>query len=160
MSDREKELAAELAAINARRAARVAEREARRAAGETEAKIAEAKRLDALEEALVGSEADHGPLGKGVAVVHCRYADGTLLGSVIVKRPQAAYWTRFQGALADLKGDRRDEKIQELWRHARVWPEIGAVEALVRELPNTPVRLMNAIALLAGEHIEEVSGKS
>ena len=160
MSDREKELAAELATLEARRAERARARELARGAVELEAKVAEAKRLDELEAALVEAEREHGPMGRGVAVVHARYADGALVGSVIVKRPHHAFWTRFQGKVADLTGDRRDEELQKLWRHCLVWPEIGAVEAVVRELPNTPIRLVEAISRLTGAHTEEVSGKS
>lgn len=147
-----------IAEIEERRKARKAERAAR-APSSDEEKLLEAQRLDALEAAVVEAEEKHGAVGRGIAVVHAKYADGTLLGSVIVKRPVSSMWLKFQGVVADKTGAPRDEEIQKLWRHCLVWPKLAEAEKLVEELPNLSTKMLEVISRLAGEHSEEVAGK-
>lgn len=152
------ELEAEYSEIEARRAARRKDREARIAAETANARLEEARRLDALEEALVKAEAEHGR--RAIAVLHCRYPDGSLAGSLIVKRPHLPVFRRFQSAIADLTGPKRDEQIEQFWRQHLVWPDLPMAEAIVRETPATTMRLVDTIAELAGDHAKEVAGKS
>lgn len=152
------EIEKKIAEIEARRKARAALRAESRPHADEE-RLLEAQRRDALEAALVDAEEKHGLSGRGVAVVHAKYADGTLLGSVIVKRPVASYWTRFQGVIADKTGAPRDEEIQKLWRACLVWPKLDEAEKLVNELPNLSTKMLEVISRLAGDHSEEVAGK-
>ncbi len=152
------EIEKKIAEIEARRKARAASRAAKQNDG-TE-KLREVERLDALEEALVTAEENHGRLGRGVAVVNAKYADGTLLGSLILKRPVSSYWLKFQGKVADKQGPERDEELQKLWRHCLVWPEINQAEQMIEELPNLVMQMGTVVSRLAGEHSEDISGKS
>lgn len=156
MSD---ESAKKLAELEARRAARAADRAARMASSSADQKLQEAQRLDELEEALVAAESAHGLLGRQLAVVHCRYADGGLVGGIIVKRPAPAHYERYLHAYADLSEGKRRERTMDLIRHCLVWPEIGRLEAMIAELPATAMGVANAITRLAGDTKEETEGK-
>jgi hypothetical protein len=150
---------AKLAEVEARRAARQAARATDDELEAAKMRLAESQRLDRLEEAVLEAEAKHGKIGKGIAVVHCKFADGSPLGSVIVKRPVASYYERYQHAYQDLPEAKRRERTMELVAHALVWPSMGEVEALIKELPGSALPIANAIARLAGEHREDLAGK-
>lgn len=152
-------LKARLAELEERRAARARAREQSKAARSLADDVAAAERLDALEEALVAAEAEHGPSGRGVAVVHARYADGRIAGSAIVKRPHHAFWARAAPRLGSAKPDALAEETMRVVAHCRVWPELGQIEALTAEVPALPTLLLDAIARLAGVQLEEVAGK-
>jgi hypothetical protein len=148
----------ELADIKAKRAALHAEREAREDAGRTTGELAEQRRLLALEEATLKAEADHGALHKRIAVVHARYADDTIAGSIIVKRPNHMIWKRFQSIDAD-KPKEVSDGLVKLIAHCLVFPTQDECDRLLEELPATDMRLLRAIAKLAGNSATEVGGK-
>lgn len=155
---------AELAEIEARRVKRKEERAARLEAKRPEDELVEARRLDAVEAALVDAEAKHGELGRGVLVVHARHADGRIAGSVIVKRPQPEFYkrasARIGAANAANKPDAAAQEGDKVIAHCRVWPEMGQVEALAVEVPGLSTLLFDAIAKLAGLLAQEVEGKA
>ena len=148
----------ELAELKARSAALNAERQARVEAGRLADEIAEMKRLVALEEATVKAEADHGQLNRRIAIVHARRADDSIAGSVIVKRPNAQLWKRYQHT--ETKGAKASsDELDKLFAHCVVFPSTSEFEELFEEFPGMSVQLLAAISKLAGFRAEELTGK-
>jgi len=78
----------------------------------------------------------------------------TEMGVIIVKRPHAAIFKRFQD-----QGSTNTKQLEELVRPSIVHPTISEFEAIVEELPATLLRVANAVSRLAGIRAEEVAGK-
>jgi hypothetical protein len=148
----------ELASIRAQRTAIAKDREQRAEGSRVRDAIAEERRLLALEEATVKAEADHGPLNRKVAIVHARRADDSIAGSVIVRRPNAQLWKRYQHTKTEGAKASSDE-LDKLFGHCVVFPPTSEFEELFEEFPGMSVQLLSAISKLAGFRIEEVSGK-
>lgn len=158
MNTEKAKLEAELASLRAERAARAASRDEALDLQRLRDQIQDEGRTSELEQQLVDAEAKHGPLGRGVAVVHATYADGHVLGSIIVKRPHQATWKRFRDRISDDKAKKGDE-IDRLWRSNIVWPDVATVDRYVAELPFTDDKLADACAALCGVRSEEAAGK-
>lgn len=147
MTTRE-ELTERLARAQATATTLVRDREARAELAQLEASVEAAERAILDEQAIARAEDEHGALGRFIAVVQ------TDLGAVIVKRPHAATFRKFQDA-ASLKT--RD--LDALVRPCLVHPDRGGLDQILAEQPATLVRLANAVSELAGARVEEVSGK-
>ena len=159
MNDEEK-IEEQLREARERRAKRL---EARETTSVLDAKRAELAKLEAeerLEEATAKAEAEGLRLGKTLAAVPITYADGTPLGTVLVKRPHPMHWSKFENLITEAKGVKNDQLRDELWQKSLVWPGVAEVERFQEEQPYTRQRLTDAIALLAGFRKEEVLGKS
>jgi hypothetical protein len=100
-------------------------------------------------EALAKAEADHGPVGKKIAVVQ------TAVGDVIVKRSNPLHFRRFQDA-----GKTTSDELERLVRPCVVYPDIPTFERWLEEQPAALLRCANAICELAGIRTKEVEGKS
>lgn len=121
--------------------------------------VATEKRLDELERATVEMEEKYGPLNRAIAIVHAVYADGHVLGSIIVRRPHHAIWKRLSVILDEVRGAKKSEEFDRLiWPHV-VWPDKDRVEKYFVELPHAETKVVNALAALAGVGAEEVAGK-
>ncbi len=150
--------AQELAALKAERAALADARDARKADAKIADEIAEQRRLLDLETALVEAEEKHGELNRKVAVVHVRRADGSIAGSVILKRANHQIYRKYQ--LSEPKTERaKADEIDKLIAHCRVWPELESVEGLLEEYPGAAGAMLNTINKLAGLKTEETAGK-
>lgn len=101
------------------------------------------------EQALAVAEEEYGAVGSRIAVVQ------TDLGMVIVKRPNALHWRRFQD-----KGDKiKSQDFEQLVRPCLVHPDVSAFERILEELPATLIHFADAVATLAGARSKEVAGK-
>lgn len=150
---------AELARVREARRARTGARDADVELRKLRDDLATEQRLDELERATVEMEEKHGPLNRSIAVVHAVYADGHVLGSIIVKRPHHAIWKRLSVILDEVKGTKKSEEFDKLIWPNVVWPDQARVEKLFAELPHTETKVVNALAALAGVGAEEVAGK-
>jgi hypothetical protein len=129
---------AELAAARERRAEERAKQEA----------IGEAERALADDEALERAEIEIGPVGRMIAVVE------TPLGKIIVKRPHAAVFKRFQD-----RESKKTKDVEDFVVPCRVHPDRATFDKILEQLPGTLTRCANAAARLAGARVEEVSEK-
>lgn len=139
----------ELARVRAAREALSERRDARLRRNETETRLAEEKLALANEEAIDEAEQKIGAVGKKIAVVN------TDLGAIIVKRPHAATFRKFQD-----RGKTDTESFYELVKPSLVYPALEGFERICEELPATLMRCANAVAALAGVRMEEVAGKA
>lgn len=148
MKDEQKsEVEARLDAVRAKRAA-IEAAKASRAEEDLLAQV-ESEELDLKNaEAIAAAEAEHGPVGKKIAVVE------TDLGVVILKRAHALVFRRFQD-----EAKFTHAQIDKLIRPCVVYPRGDALDRILDELPATALRLANAIARLAGQRAEDVAGK-
>lgn len=145
----EEAIKARLEAVRARRA-ELEQAAAGRAAERSLAEQLEREERELKDrEALDAAEAEHGALGRRIAAVH------TDLGVVIVKRSNAVLFKRFQD-----KGSVKSEDLDKLVRPCLVYPDGGAFDRILDELPATLLRVANAVSELAGARAEEVAGKS
>lgn len=154
MSEATEELRARLAAARKRNEELQRERLARAATRKLEREVAEAERETRLREAIDDAEAEHGAEGEHIAVVHATYGNGSILGSIIVKRPAPQIWKRFR----DTKSV-KDADLEKLWRACLVWPDVETVERYCEELPHTPLSMVQTITTLAGVAKEELTEK-
>lgn len=142
------EIEDELKRLRAERDA-VARKRAAREAAEAPHRELEAERIAlANDQAIEDAESAIGPVGKKIAVVQ------TDLGVVIVKRPHAALFKRFQD-----RGKATSKEQGELVRPSLVYPELAAFETICEELPATLLRCANAVAELAGIRADEIAAK-
>ena len=139
----------QLRALRAKRAQLVAAREAQAEAADLAAQIAAEERAIRDEGALADAIAKHGPLGTHVAVVE------TTLGMVILQRPSALKFRRFQD-----KGSFSTDDIGALVRPCVIWPSAGELDVILDDLPATLTRLASAVVTLAGQRSEELGKKS
>ena len=123
-----------------------AEREAAQAATDR-VEAVERELADAI--AIDAAVAEHGPLGKMIAAID------TDLGVVIVKRPHAATFRKFQDT-----GSMKSADLEKLVRPCLVHPDGEKFGALLEQLPATLLRVANVVTELAGMRSAEVSGKS
>lgn len=150
--------AQELAALKAQRTALANARDARVAEAKVADEIAEQRRLLDLETALVDAEEKYGELNRKIAVVHVRRADGSIAGSVILKRPNHQIYRKYQ--LSDPKTERaKADEIDKLIAHCRVWPELESVESMLEEYAGSATSMLFAINKLAGFSAEDIAGK-
>lgn len=147
MSGRE-ELEARLEAARAAGAQLVRAREERAEIARLEFEIEAAERAVVDEEAIAAAEEEYGPVGRAIAIVE------TDLGAVVLKRPHAATFQKFQDV-----GKMRTRDLDALVRPCLVHPDRAGLDRILKELPATLVRLANAVSELAGARAEEVSGK-
>jgi hypothetical protein len=140
---------ARLDKVRAERAALAVAREARAADAALEAQLEGETLALRDEQAIAAAELEHGPVGKRIAVI------GTDLGVVIVKRPHAALFRKFQA-----KGSTKPEDLDQLVRPCLVYPSKAEFDRIDDELPATMTRCANAVVALAGFRQEENAGKS
>lgn len=132
--------------------ARKAAADAKRA--ESEAAAAAAAELEALEreatdaEALAKCVAEIGPVGSKICVVE------TDMGAVVLRRPNAALFKRFQD-----QGKFDSAALDKLMRPCVVYPDGARLDQILDELPATLPRLANAVVELAGARSAELSAK-
>jgi hypothetical protein len=125
-----------------------------KAKSEARAEGTEAEQLEALNRELADAraidkaETELGPVGKRILAVH------TDLGVVIVKRPAAPTYKRFQD-----EAKTTTESLEKLVRGSLVHPDAATFDRIVDELPATLARVANAVCALAGVRAEEVAGK-
>ncbi len=125
-----------------------------RAKSEARAEGTEAEQLEALNRDLADAraidkaETELGPVGKRILAVP------TDLGVVIVKRPAAPTFKRFQD-----EGKTTTESLEKLVRGSLVYPDAATFDRIIEELPATLARVANAVCSLAGVRAEEVAGK-
>jgi hypothetical protein len=135
-----------LAAIKAERASLAKAREARESAAAVLAEVErEAMALEA-DKAMAEAEEKYG--ASKIAAVH------TDLGVVIVKRPHAALFKRFQDS-----GEATYLEFEKLVRPCVVYPDTTKLDRILDELPATMARLGSAVAILAGVRMKEAQGK-
>lgn len=138
-----------LSEIKAQRAA-LAEAKAKRDAARDAAEAPELEaRLLREELALDKAEIEIGPLGRALAVVQ------TDLGAIILKRPAAVIFKRFQDSAS-----MRSEELEKLVRPCLVYPVASDFVTIIDALPATLIRCANAVSVLAGVRTEELQGKS
>lgn len=136
------------AAASAKKAAadaRIAASEASRA---EEAEIAALEREADDAEALASATEKHGAVGTHIAVVP------TLLGCIIVKRPNGAAFRKFQDSA---KAD--SVAFEKLVRPCIVFPSADRVDVIFEQQPATLGRCADAVVQLAGARKEELAGK-
>jgi hypothetical protein len=142
------EVDSELARVRAAREALERSRDERLKKGEAERRLAEEKLALENEQAIDLAEQEVGPIGKKIAVVN------TDLGVVIVKRPHAAIFKRFQD-----RGKTDSKSLYELVKPSLVYPSLDGFERLCEELPATLLRCADAVSGLAGVRAEDIAGK-
>jgi len=106
------------------------------------------KQLLADDEAMEKAEAAHGPPGRAILAVP------TDLGVVIVKRPHAALFRRFQDSETTSM-----QECEKLVRPCVVHPPSAELDKILDQLPATLPRLVVAVGVLAGLRKEELAGK-
>jgi hypothetical protein len=142
------ELEQKLSELRAKRAALAEERAKQEAERALVEQIEAEERALRDDEAIAAAEAEHGPVGKRIAVVH------TDLGVIIVKRPNPLIFRRFQD-----KGTTKTEDFDQLVRPCLVYPSKTEFDRILEELPATLIRAANAVCALAGVRHDEISGK-
>ncbi|MCB9584552.1 MAG: hypothetical protein H6718_04110 [Polyangiaceae bacterium] len=128
--------------------AKRAEVEAQR---EAEAEEAKARReLEDLEK-LEELEAEHGPLGEGLAqvVIADRF-------TVFLKKGGKAHWAKLKSYGDNIK----EKQVIEFVKPHIVHPDVGTVVKLADEYPILWATLMEAMNHLAGIRREKLQGKS
>ncbi len=109
-----------------------------------EVEDAEREARDVL--AILKAESEYG--AKRIAV--CT----TPMGCVIVRRPHAVTFKRFQD-----KGDAKNADCETLVRKCLAHPDAAGFDRIVEEYPGIVVTAANAVVELAGINAREVSGK-
>lgn len=142
------EINSELERVRAARAAIARAREQREAIEAPHRKLAEEELALKNEQAIELAEQEHGLAGKKIAIV------GTDLGVVIVKRPHAALFKRFQD-----RGKTSSKELDELVRPCLVYPTVTEYERICDELPATLLHIADAVSGLAGVRAEHIAGK-
>lgn len=143
------DVAERLAKVRAERAALAAAKAKADAERALEAELEAEERAFNDEQAIAAAEAEHGPVGKKIAVVH------TDLGAIIVKRSNPVLFRRFQDA-----GATKIKDLDTLVRPCRVYPDEAAFDRIMDELPATLARVASAVCELAGVRSQDVGGKS
>lgn len=137
------------AAALAKKAAADARIASAEAAASAEAEVAALERDAADAEALADATEKHGAVGSHIAVVP------TILGCIIVKRPNGAAFRKFQDSA---KAD--SVAFDKLVRPCIVFPSADRVDRIFDEQPATLGRCADAVVQLAGARREELAGKS
>jgi hypothetical protein len=137
-----------LAEVRAKRSALAAERDAREQAEAVAKQLAAEERGLRDDEAIAAAVEKHGAVDQKIRLVH------TDLGVVIVKRPHHILFRRYQES-----DNSSAEELEKLVLPNVVYPTRAEVEHLFQELPATLTRCGNAIAVLAGVRVKEVTGK-
>jgi hypothetical protein len=145
---------------------RIAEAKAKRAQlqAEADARAAERELAEQLEteergvrdlEAIKKAEADHGAMGKKIAVVQ------TDLGAVVLRRANPLHYRRFlnEGPITEA-GSLKLDVAEKLVRSCLVYPALSTFEAWLEEQPLILVSCATALGQLAGSRAKEVEGKS
>jgi hypothetical protein len=122
-----------------------ADRESKRALVE---KLADEERELKNEVAIDKAEAEHGPIGEKIAVLHTRG------GVVIVKRAHSAAFRRFQDV-----GKQKTADCEVLLRPCLVYPDPSTFDKWAEAEPAIILRTANVICTLAGIRSEESGGK-
>ncbi len=130
--------------------ARTREVQAVRATSEAKRELADrveaAEREAADEEAIAKAEEEHG--AKKIDHVN------TDLGCVIVKRPNAVLFKRFQD-----KGQTKSQELEKLVRPCVIHPDHAMLDRIFDEYPATLAAVANCVCILAGVRTEEMEGK-
>lgn len=142
----------ELEELRAKRAALAEKRDKRAAERALVDELETTRRELADEEAIERLEEEHGPDGKAIGIVR------TDLGAVVVKRPIAAAFKRFQD-LMSRDNPKRHELTEQLVKPCLLHPDKPTLDQMVAQQPHIMIRAGNKIAELAGVREEEVSGK-
>lgn len=135
-----------LAAIKAEREKLAKAREERELAASVASELERESRALEADKAIAEAEEKYG--ASKIAAVH------TDLGVIIVRRPHAAIFKRFQDS-----GEATYEEFDKLVRPSVVYPDKAKFDAILDELPATMGRLGNAVATLAGFRAKEAKGK-
>lgn len=155
------ELERQLAEIKEQRARVHKSRADRIEASSLKARIEAEQLALEIETAVAELELEHGELGKKLMRVDARHPDGTIVGAIVVKAPQPQIYRRFRNTIGDLKGVKKDEALEQLFRPSIVWPKDSRrVDAMLEQFPRLADQLGDAVALLAGAREEEATGKS
>lgn len=147
MSARE-ELEARLRKANSQLAELERAREERAEDARFEQEVIARERAVKDEHAIAEAEEKYGPVGTKIAIVQ------TELGAIVLKRPNALHFRRFQD-----EGETKSKHVLQLVRPCRVYPDEAAFEQILEEQPAVLVALGNAVSELAGARTREVSGK-
>lgn len=142
------ELEARLAKVKADRAALQAARDKAAEQRLLEEQVVAEEQAFKDEQAVADAEAEHGTVGKKIAVV------STDMGVIVLKRSNPLIFKRFQDV-----GSTKSADLDKLVRPCLVYPDIATFDRILEELPATMLRLASAVAGLAGVRAEEVSGK-
>lgn len=134
--------------LRARQVALAAARAAREAERARVDELEALRRAVADAEAIEAAELEYGPLGRELAAVH------TDMGVVLVKRPHAALFKRYQDLTTPTVAD-----VEKLVLPSIVYPPPGARDDLLDRLPGTLQRLTNAVGDLAGVRQREQAAK-
>jgi hypothetical protein len=152
VDEKEKELEAQLAAIQAKRAAFAAAREKAKRPDVLKSQLeAEVRDLED-DQAIVALEDEHGADGRFIKVIR------TDLGAVILRRAHAPAFKRFQD-LRSRENSKVHELSEQLVRPCLLHPSKERFDEMLREQPHILIRCANGLAELAGVRAEEVSGK-
>lgn len=143
------EAAKQLRALRAQRAELQAARETLEADALEAAALEREQRALADEQALGRLVAEHGAIGVKLQTVE------TDRGLVVVQRPHALKWRRFQD-----RGSFTVDDVTALVRPCVVHPSLAEFDLLLDELPATLSRIASAVVELAGHRTTEVSKKS
>jgi hypothetical protein len=100
------------------------------------------------EQAIERAEAEHGAVGKKIAVIE------TDMGAIIVKRANHVIFRKFQENGRDENGVNFDE-AEKLVKHALVYPTRAEFDRIAEDLPATIMRCADAVAILAGIRVKE-----
>lgn len=137
-----------LKALQAERAALAAAREQRVSQLADEELIAAEEQGLADDKAIDKAIAEHGPIGKRIAVVK------TDMGAIVLKRPTSGTFKRFQDA-----GSMKHDALEQLVRPSVVHPTLGTFDMIMEALPATMLRCADAVSVLAGVRRDDVSAK-
>lgn len=140
-------LKAQLAELQAKRAALADAAAARAEPGLAELIAIEARKLKE-DEALDAAQREHGAR----AVMMVRIDDQT--PAVIVRRPSTAAWRKFQDT-----EDQSSQTAEELVRASLVYPSKPELKAVLDEVPAMVARAADAVVQLAGFRTKSVAGK-
>lgn len=137
-----------LTEIRAARAALAAEKSKRDADRSVADQLAAEELALKDEQAIACAESEQGPVGKKIATI------ATDMGVIILKRSHPLLFKKFQDT-----GSLRHADLDKLVRPCVVYPDASKFDGIIDELPATMLRCANAVSMLAGVRVEEVSGK-
>lgn len=123
-----------------------AKREKLQADHDTKEELAELERKAANAKAIAAAEEEYG-VGE-IAVIEAR------AGCVIVRPPKRSHYARFRD-----KGAHKSEDLEKLVRSCLVYPDAGALDAILDRQQGVLDVCANAVIKLAGFRDSEVSGK-
>lgn len=152
MATKREELEAQVLAAEAEAEKLKAEARERAEVAALQARLEAANNAKRDAPAIAKAEEEHGPIGRGIAVVEFP------LGAVIVKKPTGAAWKAFFTSTKSLS-DLTLDASEALVRRCRVYPDDAALSAIFDDSPSASVKLTSEIIALNHARDAEVSGK-